>query len=1187
MLFPPIERWSSLERAIQNEDSLEEITRLLDSGALTIARNESQQRDALFMAATKGRDDIVLLLLGRGADINAVSGIHGTALTAAAIQGQTATVSLLLERGANINEVGRKYGTALAAAALEGQTATVSLLLDRGADVNVVGGEYGTVLASAAIVGKPATVSLLLDRGADINAVGGKHGTALAAAAIRGHRTIVSLLLDRGADTNVVGGEHGSALGAAAFGENKVIMELLVDKGADINAVCGSYGIVLAAAATRGHTATLSLLLDLGADINAVSGKDGPALAAAAIVGKTDTVSLLLDRGADINAVGGEYGTALGAAVFGQKRDIVKLLVKRGADINAVCGNYGTALAVAATRRQLATLSLLLDLGADINAVGGEYGTALAAAAFGGYSATVARLLDRGADINAVGGKYGTALAAAAIVGHTTIVSLLLDRGADINAVGGKYGTALAAAASVGESHTLLMLLTRGADINAVGGEYGTALGAAAFSQKVDIMIMLEHSGADVNLVIDELGTVLGRATYQWSTEIASLLLQSGADVMRVGGSYPTASGVYPSALDVALSEGSRADPTLLALLTTAMNEQIQQNDNSNVDLVHDVISRPPFPMPYTRPYSVVCPSHRKGALPSSLISSFDTLSTQLPPGGNITPEQADVPCQELSEEVLCRSLTALFGLQDTTQAKHQWIRNDVRYFVACGFDFGLAYAAARVAWKHFNEHSVDSSVISVQRSQWHKHIQMLDEERSKVMEIDHSNSAQELITSPYSIMPRRLWDLRSNRVVDFKMLHASQSIIDTPPSFWAVSHSWTGDMFPVWTAMNQHQWPVPLPQSISLDYLRSELLTLGAEYVWIDVVCLRQQSDIDYFEQLRQDEWKLDVPTIGNIYRAAANIVRYFNGLGVCFSNKGWDDPRHWLQRAWTLQEIANENTTINGGIPQDLDQVFLNSQGKVSEKVVKLRSALRPVIQLAAQVDSSHGCEVYELAREMKRRHASQPLDKLSGLLYLLRTTKLPCYDETMTSEDIWRQCFHLLPAGRKAEILFDFPYRGSDEQWFPTWAQVLDWPVRDPEYDHLRSRGPPGMGDISGEMSFLIRAIWAIPDVGLYETGTPGEYKVNINNRSGFYFYLPYLLQEPISIQDQPVFILATADLGHAHNWVVCRAIDKRLGTAFGLDGVAEVNVLKKVGVIRTDSCGELLVGGLLQKMDCVFV
>ena len=51
---------------------------------------------------------------------------------------------------------------------------------------------------------------------------------------------------------------------------------------------------------------------------------------------------------------------------------------------------------------------------------------------------------------------------------------------------------------------------------------------------------------------------------------------------------------------------------------------------------------------------------------------------------------------------------------------------------------------------------------------------------------------------------------------------------------------------------------------------------------------------------------------------------------------------------RAWTLQEIANENTTMNGGIPQDEDQIFLNTSSEVLGKdrvrnVIALRSVLR----------------------------------------------------------------------------------------------------------------------------------------------------------------------------------------------------------------------------------------------------
>ena len=258
-------------------------------------------------------------------------------------------------------------------------------------------------------------------------------------------------------------------------------------------------------------------------------------------------------------------------------------------------------------------------------------------------------------------------------------------------------------------------------------------------------------------------------------------------------------------------------------------------------------------------------------------------------------------------------------------------------------------------------------------------------------------------------------------------------------------------------------------------------------------------------------------------------------------------------------------------------------------------MRSAIRPVIQLAAQVDSQRGCEVYELVREMIRGHASHPLDKLLGLFYLLGTTKLPCYDDKMTSEDIWRQCFHLLPPKRKAEILFDFPYRGSDKQWFPTWAQMLSWPECDPECDHMRLQSSPDlnqmrtqsalhlthfMKNMPSKMIFYVGNLWIIPCVILFETSNPSEYRVRVGiNRPDFYFYLPYLSQKPIDLWESE-FALAIADLGHAYNWVVCRVIERPAE-----DG--EVYFLKKVGVMRTDSCSQLSVGGLLERRDCLFI
>ena len=1159
--------------ASQNLDLIME--RLLDRGA-DINAVGGKYGTALAAAASQGYTHSVLMLLDRGADINMVCGEYGTALAAAAFAGRVYTMPVLLDRGADINVVSDKYGTALAVAALARQLEAIRLLLDRGADTKVVGGKYGTALAAAAFGGGLKCTTLLLDRGAEINAVSGEYGTALIAAAFRGYGLIVGRLLDRGADINTVGGEYGTALAAAAFKGEITTVSLLVDRGADINAASSNYGTALAIAAFKGFDLIVELLIDRGADINAVGGRYGTALGAAACHGLARVVSLLLDRGANINLVGGEYGTPLAAAAFWGIENIVRLLLDHGADTRVVSGQYGTALATAVFKGFEPIVELLLDRGAEINMVGDEYETALATAASKGSVSTIELLLDRGANINAVGGKYGTALAAAALKGFESIVNMLLDRGADINVVGGKYGTALAAAALKASNPTVILLLDRGAEINAVGGEYGTALAAAASKGFTSTTELLLKRGADINMVGGTYGTALAAAAFWGLPRITQLLLDRGAETEVAGGEYGTA---------LAAAAFGGHTQVVSKLLKHGADIMHAGGRYSTATATGKGISRPPFPMPYTGG-----PYHHRGPLLSSL-SFSDIVPTEFYEGSSITSEHADIPCLKLNEKALWNALTALVGVDEATksQAKHEWIQYDVDYFVAHHFDFGLAYAAARVAWRDFMRHSMDSSIILIERSQWHQHAQALDEARSKAIEVDHR---QELIIYPYSILPRRLWDLKSNRVIDFQMLHAALSNIKTLPTFWAVSHSWTNDMSPVWTAINQYQWPVLLPKNIGLDYLRSELLTLGAEYVWLDVVCLRQKGD-DSHEQLRQQEWKLDVPTIGNIYRAATRIVRYFNGLGIRFSTHGWDDPRHWLQRAWTLQEIKTENTTINGGISRDPDgrQVFLNSQGKVSGAIVKFRSALRPVIQLAAQVDSSYGCEIYELAREMAKRHASQPLDKLSGLFYLLGTTKLPCYNEQISSEDFWRQCFHLLPAERKAEILFDFPYRGSDDQWFPNWAQVLDWPTRDPEYEHMRPQSSRHLVKyFPKEKSFIIRNLWTISNVVLCETNFPGEYKAEIG-KGLFGFYLPYIFQKPIDIQDQR-FTLATMDLGHAYNWVVCKAIGKRAGRVASLVGVAHLNVLSKVGVLRTDSCSDLMVGGengtsLLQKMHCLFI
>ncbi|KAK0430888.1 hypothetical protein EV421DRAFT_1856229 [Armillaria borealis] len=91
-----------------------------------------------------------------------------------------------------------------------------------------------------------------------------------------------------------------------------------------------------------------------------------------------------------------------------------------------------------------------------------------------------------------------------------------------------------------------------------------------------------------------------------------------------------------------------------------------------------------------------------------------------------------------------------------------------------------------------------------------------------------------------------------------------------------------------VWTPINGYEWPVPIPNDVDLNLIRIEMLNLGLEYAWLDVLCLRQVGGPG--EDLRAEEWKVDVPTIGRVYYHA-KVVCYLSGLGqpLALKLEGW----------------------------------------------------------------------------------------------------------------------------------------------------------------------------------------------------------------------------------------------------------------------------------------------------------
>ena len=103
---------------------------------------------ALCVAAEKGLDDIIWLLLLDDADPNQLAENRSALFLAASLE-SPAIAEMLINAGANV-DLGLQAETPLMAAAENGRTATVDLLLAHHADVNARGSSGWTALHHAA-----------------------------------------------------------------------------------------------------------------------------------------------------------------------------------------------------------------------------------------------------------------------------------------------------------------------------------------------------------------------------------------------------------------------------------------------------------------------------------------------------------------------------------------------------------------------------------------------------------------------------------------------------------------------------------------------------------------------------------------------------------------------------------------------------------------------------------------------------------------------------------------------------------------------------------------------------------------------------------------------------------------------------------------------------------------------------
>lgn len=315
----------------------EELVLLLLSRGANFEHRDKKGFTPLMIAATTGHACVCEILLNHGADIEAQSDrTKDTALSLACSSGRYEVVELLLNRGANKEHRNVSDYTPLSLAASGGYVTIIKLLLNHGAEINSrTGSKLGiSPLMLAAMNGHASTVKLLLDMGSDINAqIETNRNTALTLACFQGRCEVVSLLLDRKANV-----EHRAKTGLtplmeAASGGYVEVGRILLDKGADVNAppVPSSRDTALTIAADKGHFRFVELLIKRGGpnlNLDARNKKGSSPLWLAANGGHLDVVQLLVSSGADIDAQDNRKVSCLMSAFRKGHLKVVKWMVK-------------------------------------------------------------------------------------------------------------------------------------------------------------------------------------------------------------------------------------------------------------------------------------------------------------------------------------------------------------------------------------------------------------------------------------------------------------------------------------------------------------------------------------------------------------------------------------------------------------------------------------------------------------------------------------------------------------------------------------------------------------------------------------------------------------------------------------------------------------------------------------------
>lgn len=489
----------------------------------------------LHLAVLTEDEEIVRILLTKGAIINAKNQTNDTPLHLAVLKNAENIVLMLLEKGADMDVCNRRGNIPLhntndsSMETIFGKH-KIKTFLDEGGDLEEKDFEGCTLLHSTVISENEEVVAFLLEKEPNVNAVTDAGETPLHFAAQVRNLGIVTRLIEKGANVNATTKTGCTPLHMAAqcnfTFDNGQVFQILINNGAKINAK-NSHGLLpLNFAVKNQSTDDVKILLGDNPEHDNRDFKRAfclsfydPDYVAECLKEKERkpcVSELFFDLGFRIfdedfdgmtipeqlypNAI--RQSTSLPFRFF-----VINLLKKSG----TACKKHPVSVTtrhffeyhvfVGAVKHGFTDIFYnLIPTNLDVNALLHNQYKLLHLACESGHLTIVDELLRRGADINAViGNNTMTPLHLSVRKDSVNITKILLQNRANIEALTEERETPLFLAVELNSLKCIRLLLESGANVNSVTAYEKCPLHRAVLNDAEDVVQMLLHYGAFVN----------------------------------------------------------------------------------------------------------------------------------------------------------------------------------------------------------------------------------------------------------------------------------------------------------------------------------------------------------------------------------------------------------------------------------------------------------------------------------------------------------------------------------------------------------------------------------------------------------------------------------------------------------------------------------------------------------------